>query len=99
MKRAICTIVGSSILIASSSVVFAQDTFDLPLVSAPGDRLLIEYVHKRNKNGQSNTGNIVAEIAIKDVRDESFVASWITRSVEVDGFVIRNVRTGIVKQK
>ncbi len=88
MNKAISAVVGTGVLFALGTVAVAQDTFDLPLVPTAGDRLLIEYVHERNKNGQSNTGKAVAEIAVEEVQDDRFVASWTTRSVTVDGFVL-----------
>ncbi len=75
-----------AILIATSGVASAEDTFHLPLLIESGDRLVIQYAHERNENGDSKTGNIAAEIVIDDVLDGHFVATWTTYSVEVDGY-------------
>lgn len=85
MNRTVAAIAGGILLFASSGIVCGQDSVDLPLVVHSGDRLLIEYSHERNNNGQATTGSIVAEIAIGDVGDDSFRATWTTNSVDVGG--------------
>ena len=85
MKTTVAAIAGGILLLASSGTVSGQDPVDLPLVVHSGDRLLIEYSHERNDNGQAKTGHIVAEIAIRDVGDDGFRATWTTSSVDVGG--------------
>ncbi len=85
MNRILAAIAGGALLIASSGTASGQDPVDLPLVVQPGERLLIEYSHERNNNGQARSANIVGEIAIGDIGDDSFRATWTTKSVDVGG--------------
>ncbi len=88
MNREFSVVIVAWIFLGSGAWAVAQDTIYIPLVPATGDRFLVEYTHERNKNGQSNTGTITAEIAIEDVQDGSFIASWTTNTVMVDGLIL-----------
>ncbi len=85
MNKTLPAIAGGVLLISSSGIVCGQDSIDLPLVVHSGDRLLIEYSYERNDNGRAVKGDIVAEIAIGDVGDDSFRATWTTNSADVGG--------------
>ena len=61
----------------------AQELYDIPLKPNPGDRLSIDYVHERNRNGQIVVVDFDAEIIVDAAYDDRFVATWTTHSARI----------------
>ncbi|MEM7502964.1 MAG: hypothetical protein AAF417_13005 [Pseudomonadota bacterium] len=88
MVRSAYAIVLSIALMATASVANAQEIVELPLHAQPGDQLLVDYTIERTQNDEQDTGRVSASVVVADVYDDSFVATWTTTSVSVDGFQI-----------
>lgn len=88
MKRAICTVILNAALVALALPVIAQESFDFPVEVSAGDQFFVEYVHRKNRDGQETSGRITGVINVEEVRGDEFMASWTTRSVTVGDYVI-----------
>jgi hypothetical protein len=88
MNSTYSAVVSGAILIASSFVAKSESTFDLPLHFAPGDKLVVEYIQWKNKDGQRISGNFVAELSVDDVYEDGYLATWTTLSVVAGGVAI-----------
>lgn len=70
----------------------AQET-DLEPVSIPlndlsNSKAEVTYTHQKLKNGQGRLAKITAILEIRSKNDEGFIASWTTKSVQVDDVLI-----------
>ena len=60
----------------------------IPLSDLTNSKAEVTYTHKKLKNGQGTTGEIKALLEIKAKSDEGFIASWTSKSVQVNGVLI-----------
>lgn len=60
----------------------------IPLSDLTNSKAEVTYTHKKQKNGQGITGEIKALLEIKAKSDEGFIASWTSKSVQVNGVLI-----------
>jgi len=60
----------------------------IPLSDLTNNKAQVTYTHQKLKNGQGRTAKIKALLEIKSKSDEGFIASWTSKSVEVDGVLI-----------
>ena len=61
---------------------------NIPLSDLTNRKAEVTYTHQKIKNGESRTGKITALLEIKSKNDEGFVASWTSKSVQVNGVLI-----------
>ena len=61
---------------------------NIPLSDLTNRIAKVTYTHQKIKNGESRTGKITALLEIKSKNDEGFVASWTSKSVQVNGVLI-----------
>jgi len=64
------------------------EPFRIPLSDLTNSKAEITYTHQKIKNGQGRTGEIKALLEIKAKSDEGFIASWTSKSVQVNGVLI-----------
>jgi len=79
-------------LVFLSNCSQAQETslepVSIPLSDLTNSKAEVTYTHQKLKNGQGRTGKITAILEIKSKKDEGFIASWTSKSVQVNGVLI-----------